>query len=129
MTTDKRFIAACKKAAELRSDLFKHSPSIGGEESWLRLRDDHSTLFCTDHPTQDDIDAMAAAVGWEYEVQGTKLDPMTWESKHEKPTRWYSQIWQTTIYDTEWAGKTYYPDKLTAAKEAFCAIVEQLEKQ
>ena len=143
MTTDQRFVEACKKAAELRPDLFKWEefPSKGirrADNQEVQLVDIRFSMNGVilmrygkingepfqSNTTQDDIDSMAAALGWEYEISRHIPD--------EPMERLHVGGWVYGFREIaeirQHLGLMEYPDKLTAAKEAFIAIVEQIEK-
>lgn len=128
MTTDQRFIAACKRAAELRPDLFeceKEYDVIYLLKEGIGIGINQAGEFLVGRKiTQDNIDSMAAALGWEYEISRHIPD--------EPMERLHVGGWVYGFREIaeirQHLGLVEYPNKLTAAKEAFIAIVEQIEK-
>lgn len=112
---DKDFIEACKRAAELRSGIFKMGTFFIYILSGMPNAKFAKTISLQ-AATQDDIDAMAAAVGWVYQIVA------------DRDEEWDGLAWKKD----DWSGNCIatpdeYLDKLTAAKAAWIEIVKQLE--
>lgn len=116
---DKDFIAACERAAELRPDLFEKLEFEYGQKFYVVAR--VSIVFSNGElfVSQDAIDRMAEAVGFQYQVK--RMSNGTWGVQF-----WIEfDNWLWVMNGIHYAT---FNDKLSAAKAAWIEIVREIER-